>query len=67
MTPLSTLPQDGSPLYRRVARQIEGLIEKGTLRPGDRIPSVRRLSGQLSVSVTTVLEAYRLLENRRLV
>jgi DNA-binding transcriptional MocR family regulator len=50
-----------------VAHQIEGLIEAGTLRPGDRIPSVRRLSRQLSVSVTTVLEAYRLLEDRRLV
>jgi len=67
MTPLSALPQDGSPLYRRVARQIEQLIEGGTLRPGDRIPSVRRLSRQMSVSVTTVLEAYRLLEDRRLV
>ncbi len=65
--PSTVLPEDGSPLYHRVAGQIERLIAAGTLRPGDRIPSVRKLSRQLTVSVTTVLEAYRLLEDRRLV
>ena len=65
--PSTVLPEEGGPLYHRVAGQIERLIAAGTLRPGDRIPSVRRLSRQLSVSVTTVLEAYRLLEDRRLV
>jgi len=54
-------------LYRQVADRIEGLIEGGTLRPGQRIPSVRRLSAQLSVSISTVLEAYRVLEDRQLV
>ncbi len=66
--PLATL--DGTtdqPLYRRVADRIAGLIGGGTLQPGERIPSVRRLSRQLSVSVTTVLEAYRVLEDRGLV
>lgn len=51
-------------LYQRVAERIQGLVDGGTLRPGERIPSVRRLSAQLSVSVTTVLEAYRVLEDR---
>jgi DNA-binding transcriptional MocR family regulator len=40
------------------------LIETGTLRPGQRIPSVRKLSQQLKVSVSTVLQAYRLLEDQ---
>jgi DNA-binding transcriptional MocR family regulator len=51
-------------LYEAVAARIEQLIEAGTLRPGDRIPSVRRLHAQLSVSMSTVMEAYRLLEDR---
>ncbi|MCP3981715.1 MAG: PLP-dependent aminotransferase family protein [bacterium] len=55
------------PLYRRVADRVAGLISSGTLGPGQRIPSVRGLSRQLSVSVSTVLEAYRLLEDRGLV
>ena len=52
------------PLYRSVADQVEGLIEDGTLGPGSRVPSLRRLSRQMSVSVTTVMEAYRVLEDR---
>jgi len=60
-------PGAAPPLYRRVADRVAGLISGGTLEPGQRIPSVRALSRQLSVSVTTVLEAYRLLEDRGLV
>jgi DNA-binding transcriptional MocR family regulator len=59
--------QDGSLLYERVASHIAGLIERGTLRAGDRIPSVRRLSRQQGVSVATVLQAYLHLENRGLI
>src|SRR5271156_3310377 len=33
-------------------------------RPGDRLPSVREMSRQSGVSITTVLDAYRLLEDR---
>ena len=54
-----------TPLYSQVADKIEGMIDGGAYPPGSRIPSVRRLSQQLSVSVSTVLEAYRLLESRR--
>jgi DNA-binding transcriptional MocR family regulator len=54
----------GLTLYQRVAMRVQGLVDGGTLRPGERIPSVRRLAAQLGVSVTTVLEAYRLLEDR---
>ncbi len=55
------------PLYRQVAQRIETMIQGGTFAVGDKIPSVRKLSVQLDVSVTTVVEAYRVLENLRLV
>ncbi|MGC4043948.1 MAG: PLP-dependent aminotransferase family protein [Armatimonas sp.] len=51
-------------LYESVADRITQLIAQGTFRAGERIPSVRQLSRQFQVSITTVLEAYRLLENR---
>ena len=54
-------------LYEDVAARVQSLIDEGTLRPGDRIPSVRHLHRQWAVSVSTVLEAYRLLEDRGLV
>jgi DNA-binding transcriptional MocR family regulator len=51
-------------LYEQVAERIEQLVLGGTLRPGERAPSVRKLHAQLSVSIATVLGAYRLLEAR---
>jgi DNA-binding transcriptional MocR family regulator len=56
--------QTGSVLYEAVASDVSALIHSGTLGPGDRVPSVRRLSRQKRVSISTVLQAYRLLENR---
>jgi DNA-binding transcriptional MocR family regulator len=53
--------------YEQVAANVAHLIESGTFRPGDRIPSVRQLSRQQKVSVTTVLEAYYLLEAQGLI
>jgi DNA-binding transcriptional MocR family regulator len=54
-------------LYENVAAQIAQLIEGGTLRAGERVPSVRALSRQQRVSVSTVLQAYRALEDRGLI
>ena len=54
----------GKDLYVSVADRVAGLIDRGTLRPGQRVPSVRKLSAQLDVSISTVLAAYRVLENR---
>src|SRR5437870_9815391 len=51
-------------LYKQLALRISELIEHGTLRPGERVPSVRRCSEQQSVSIATVMQAYRLLESR---
>jgi DNA-binding transcriptional MocR family regulator len=53
-----------NPLYEQVAERMRGLIAEGTLQVGDRLPSVRKLHQQLSVSVSTILEAYRLLEDQ---
>src|SRR6516225_5529418 len=57
----------GEPLYRKVAFRISELIEHGTLRPGERVPSVRKCSEQQNVSIATVTQAYRMLENRGLI
>src|SRR5947199_10500768 len=64
---ISTLPESHDKLYKQVALRISELIEHGTLRPGERVPSVRRCSEQQNVSITTVTQAYRLLENRGII
>lgn len=54
-------------LYERLAGRIRGQIQERTFRPGDRLPSVRELSRASGVSISTVLDAYRLLEDQGLV
>ena len=51
-------------LYKQLALRISELVEHGTLRAGERVPSVRKCSEQQNVSIATVMQAYRLLENR---
>jgi DNA-binding transcriptional MocR family regulator len=53
--------------YSQVANHIATLVAKNILRPGDRVPSVRKLSQQQRVSIATVLQAYRELENKGLI
>ncbi len=51
-------------LYESVADRISGMIADGSFRPGDRLPSLRKIHLQLGVSISTALHAYTLLENR---
>ena len=50
------------PPYEQVRRQIEALTVTGGLAAGDRLPTVRRLAGDLGLAVNTVARAYRELE-----
>ncbi|TSD61204.1 PLP-dependent aminotransferase family protein [Variovorax sp. KBS0712] len=50
--------------YEQLADLILGTIDNGTLAPGMRLPSVRTISEQHGISISTVLQAYRLLEDR---
>jgi DNA-binding transcriptional MocR family regulator len=43
---------------------VVAMIDNQTLQPGDRVPSLRKLSRQLQVSVTTVMQAYGRLEEQ---
>jgi DNA-binding transcriptional MocR family regulator len=50
-------------LYQNLATQLKDAIRQGTYPPGERVPSVRRLSERHGVSQATVVAAYRLLES----
>lgn len=55
------------PVYVRLANLLEQMIRDRSLRPGDRVPSVRHFSEQQRVSVPTALHAYTTLEMRGLI
>ena len=53
--------------YEQLAAELTGMIGSGVLNPGDRLPSVRRLSKERRLSVSTVVQALRQLEDRGLI
>ncbi len=61
---LTQNPRNGDLLYEQIADHIVTLIDKGTLQPGERLPSIRKLSSQMDVSISTVLQAYMVLEGK---
>lgn len=50
--------------YEEVAHFIATLVDNGTLALGARVPSLREICRQRRVSLSTALQAYRLLEDR---
>lgn len=51
-----------TPIYAQVIDQVRTLVATGTLRKGDRLPSVRELAVDLRVNRNTAAKAYRMLE-----
>ena len=54
--------KDGRPFYEQVKEELRRLVVSGVLRPGDKLPSVRELAGQLAINPNTIQRAYRELE-----
>jgi DNA-binding transcriptional MocR family regulator len=67
MSAHETSPRGETFRYEQIANDIIKLIEQGTYRAGERIPSVRQMSSQQGASVSSVLQAYLQLENRGLI
>src|SRR5216683_3471904 len=49
--------------YESIARTLSTLIERGVLRPGDRVPSLRNTREQSGASLGTIMRAYARLED----
>ena len=60
------MSSDGA-LYLKLAETIARAIRSGTLAAGERVPSVREMARQKGVSLSTVIQAYRSLEDARLI
>ena len=59
---LSLNYRDGRPIYEQVRDGLRRLIITGAIPPGDKLPSVRALAGQLAINPNTIQRAYRELE-----
>lgn len=53
-----------TPVYEQVITQVEKFVLAGILTAGDKMPSVRNLSMELSVNPNTIQKAYTELDRR---
>ena len=53
--------------YQHLANLLAERIEQGLYRSGERLPSVRTLSQEHGVSISTIQQAYQILENLQLI
>ena len=53
-------------LYEQLAEELTSRIEGGYFQPGDKLPSIRQISQEHHVSISTSQEAYRLLEEKQI-
>jgi DNA-binding transcriptional MocR family regulator len=58
---LRTPPDNGQPVYRRIADDLRMRIESGDLAPGERLPTIRALATELGVNRDTAALAYEAL------
>lgn len=57
----------GVPIYVQLVNGVRHALEVGTLRPGERLPTVRGLAEELTVAPNTVVKAYNELQRAGLI
>ena len=60
-------PRSGVPIYVQLVEGVRRALEVGTLRPGERLPTVRALAEDLTVAPNTVVRAYNELQREGLI
>lgn len=59
--------KSSKPIYEQIMEQIKLNVMKGYLKPGDAIPSVRKLALELKITPGTVSKAYQELERQQII
>ncbi|PCJ61291.1 MAG: GntR family transcriptional regulator [Planctomycetota bacterium] len=57
----------GVPVYRQIMDQIKYYISSGTLKPGQKLESIREMARKLSVNPTTIVKTYSELEHENVI
>ena len=55
-------PHSTTPPFEQIRMQVIEAVRTGTLAPGDKLPTVRRLAEDLGLAPNTVARSYRALE-----
>lgn len=58
---------DRTPLFLQLVNKTEEYVRIGVLKPGDRLPSVRKLTAEIGINPNTIQKAYDELSSRGIV
>ena len=64
---ISILVSSPEPVYEQIVRQVQQASPPGQLKPGDPLPTVRQLAGDLQLNRNTVARAYKQLEDQHVI
>ena len=56
-------PSNPDPMYKQITDQVKDAIASGQLGPETKLPSIREMARELSISAITIKRAYADLEN----
>ena len=59
--------KSSKPIYEQIVEQMKFHVLKGHLKPGDAIPSVRKLALDIAITPGTVAKAYQELERQHII
>jgi DNA-binding transcriptional MocR family regulator len=59
--------KSSTPIYQQIYEQIRYRIQTSMIKPGDQLPSLRKLSQELEISLLTVRKSYQLLQKSGLI
>ncbi|WP_027965357.1 GntR family transcriptional regulator [Halalkalibacillus halophilus] len=59
-------PTSRQPIYEQIVQQVKARVLQGVVIAGDKVPSVREMSAELTVNPNTVSKAYKELEREGL-
>lgn len=59
--------KSSKPIYEQIIEQVKFNVMKGYFKPGDSIPSVRKLALELKITPGTVAKAYQELERQEMI
>jgi GntR family transcriptional regulator len=59
---LSLDSHSGTPIYLQIKEQMRLAVATGAVRPGEQLPTVRELAGQLRINPNTIARVYRELQ-----
>ena len=64
---LSINENDNRPIYVQIINQIKEQVRRGSLQPGDELPSVREAADSLRINMHTVRSAYLKLSDQGII